>query len=248
MNNSIPGLPPSLTRSDLSNPLLLAKLREAETISRELMVRRALEDKYYWFTQCTKTKDEQDLQDPYKPFPDKDYIWYEMQYLDNWPKPVKALEKSRTMMASWGVSGWSAHLGFTHPAVCTVFQSQDERRAIHDVDYVKELWKNSDPELKDRWPLPKPVERQPATEFRLSNDSRWVALSRDPDAIRSEHPTIVVLDEAAHMVEGQESYDIAVASNPLHIILLSSAAEGWYEEFCEPAVPVDWPWEMRVAV
>jgi len=195
---------------------------------------------------ATKTRDEQDTANPYKPFPDKKYIRAVFEFLDEWPGRLKVVEKSRTMMGSWSVSAWTGHLGFTRPATCTVFQSQDERRAVTDVGYVKELWKNSLPALKDRWPLAKPLERQPESEFRLANGSKWLAIARGPDNIRSAHPTIYVADEAAHMEDGEECLDVALAALPLHIILLSSAREGYFEDLAQGSY-VDWPFGERAA-
>lgn len=232
----------SSPKSSVCDLSLLAKLQEAEKIHEELAVREALRNNLYWLTRATKTRDEQNPADPYKPFPDKKYIRAIFQFLDEWPGRLKIIEKSRTMMGSWSVSGWTAHFGFTHPATCTVFQSQDERRAVTDVGYVKELWKNSLPALKDRWPLAKSLERQPESEFRLANGSRWIAIARGPDNIRSAHPTIYVADEAAHMEDGEECLDVALAAQPLHIVLLSSAREGYFENLAQGSY-ADWPFE-----
>jgi hypothetical protein len=217
------------------------ELAEAVRMEEQLKAQIALKDNYFWLTQATKTKDEQDPLNPYKPFPEKLYLRLLFEYLNQEPNPVKYIKKSRTMICSWAVSGWTGHFGFTHPATCVAFQSRDERRALKCVEYVKTLWRNSIDPLKELWVLEKPVEKQPSHEFRLKNDSKFLALTGDPDNIRSEHPTIVVLDEAAFMERGEESYNTALATQSLHMIVLSSANPGWFEEVIERALPVRWP-------
>lgn len=116
-------------------------------------------------------------------------------------------------------------MGFENAAVGTVFQSEDEDRAVHDIEYVKELWQNSDAPLKERWELKKPFEKQAYNRFELANGSWFQAITGDPDKIRSEHPTVVVLDEAAHIVRGMQSYSVAIATRCKYLWALSSAAE-----------------------
>ena len=94
----------SSPKSSVCDLSLLAKLQEAEKIHEELAVREALRNNLYWLTRATKTRDEQNPADPYKPFPDKKYIRAIFQFLDEWPGRLKIIEKSRTMMGSWSVS------------------------------------------------------------------------------------------------------------------------------------------------
>ena len=215
-------------------------LRELEELSEETRARRAIRDAFYWITKCTATKDEQDLvANPYKPFPEEEYLRHLLLVFEQ--EPVLFLEKSRTMMASWLVSAWAAHKMFTRPATRVVFQSQDEDRAIHDVEYVKELWKNSLGALKQKWGHKHRNIDEPYNRFDLENGSSCVGIPGNPGRIRSEHPTIVVLDEAAHIVMGEESYNVSVATKAPHVIALSSANPGWFREMTEFAKPVDWP-------
>lgn len=204
-----------------------------------LTAKLASKDAVFWLTQCTRTKDEQDLENPYKPFPEFPFLRPLFAMLDN--EPVAWIEKSRTVMCSWAVSGWAAHKVFTRPAVRVVIQSEDEDRAVHDIEYAKVLWENSDPALKEQWPLEKPLEKQPYNELRLANGSSMVAIPGDPGKIRSEHPTIVVLDEAAHITEGEQSYNTASATRCPHLVSLSSAWPGWFRDVTEFSVPFVWP-------
>ena len=212
-----------------------------------MMAALAVKDKFFWLTECTKTKDEQDQQEPYKPFPAKDYLRLTLDYLDNEPNPVKFIKKSRTMLASWVVTGWAAHTAFTRPATKVVIQSRDEDTALTCIGYAKELWKNSLPALKQQWRLEKELDKQPDHELTTASGSSIVAITGDPNKIRSNHPTIVILDEAAFMDRGEESFNIAVATRCLHLVALSSAEPGWFEDLIETANPVPWPEYGRAA-
>ena len=228
------------TNSDLSAGELTTALAELEREEERLMGSLAVRDPYFWMTQCTKTRDEQHPV-PYKPFPDKPYIRLVLNYLLHEGSPVRIIKKSRTMMASWTVSAWAAHFCFTRPATRAVFQSQDERRAVTDIEYCKELWKNSLPVLKEQWPVAKAIEKQAAHELEMANGSVMVAISRDPNAIRSAHPSIVVLDEAAFLEQGEESYNTAIASKCLFLVALSSAHPGWFADMTGASLPVPFP-------
>ena len=196
-------------------------------------------DPFYWLTTATRTKDEQDKNNPYKPFPNKRYLWEILQVLFN--EPAVFIEKSRTMMCSWLISAYCAYIMFTRPAQGIVIQSEDEDRAIHDINYIKCLWENSIDPLKRRWPLTKELDKQPYYRLDMKNGSWAAGIPGNPDKIRSLHPSIVCLDEAAHIEHGDESYNVAVATRCTQIIALSSAKPGWFRNFTEFAPPVDWP-------
>ena len=214
------------------------QLARARSALAHLKAIKATKDCYFWLTHCTETKDEQDKTgNPYKPFPSKPYIRPLIDVLDH--EPVILIEKSRTMMATWTVAAWASHMAFTRPATKVVFQSQDEARALKPIEYAKVLWERSMPELKERWPLTKDLDRQPSDVLALANDSMLIGIVGDPNKIRSEHSTIYCLDEAAHVDRGQESWNVAMATHAPHMIALSSAAPGWYADMTEFAVVVD---------
>lgn len=161
------------------------------------------------------------------------------QVLEN--EPVTFLEKSRTMMMSWFISGYCFHMMATQPATGVVIQSQDEDRAVHDIGNMKILWEQSDPELRDRWKLARPIEKQSYNYFELANGSWAIGIPGDPNKMRSKHPSIIFLDEAAFMARGMETYNIAVATRCPKIIANSSAEVGWFQDVCEAGRPIPWP-------
>ena len=163
-----------------------------------------------------------------------------MEVWDNEPRVY--VEKSRTMMLSWVASAWAAHKAFETPATRVIFQSEDEDRAVHDVDYVKVLWENTDPAIRDRyWALDRPMHKQAYNRLELANGSSFVGLVGDPNKIRSEHPTVVIFDEAAHMTRFGEAWDNALATKCLHVIAISSAEVGEFRDSTQAAIPCAWP-------
>lgn len=145
-------------------------------------------------------------------------------------------------MATWMVCGWAAHKMFTRPATAVVFQSQDEKRALDCVKYVKCLWENSLGALKRRWRLATETLADNAKhELKLANLSRCIGLVGKPDKIRSEHPTIYVADEAAFMTQFADSFSAARGARPLYMICLSSANPGEFEDIVATSKPCDWP-------
>lgn len=239
MTSSYTGLMTSTAPSTMDSSTFRQQLLEAEQIANELKARRALTDTLYWLHHCTRSQDEQDLTGTaYKPFPHWPYFRYMLDFLDH--EPVAPLLKSRTMMASWLVAGWATHLALTRPATKVVFQSVDEDRAVNDVGYGKVLWEQSLEELKTRWKLAKPLHQQPYNRFLLANKSELVGIPGDPDKIRSEHPTIYVMEEA-QKVGSEAMYNVAVATRAPHIVLIGTGGPGFFNDLVESARPIDWP-------
>lgn len=205
----------------------------------ELLAREAIRNPLVWGRYATRTKDEQDRTSPYKPFPDWPFFDYLLPVFQE--EGIVFIKKSRTVMASWLVTLVVTHEMFTRKATGVIFQSRDEERAVHDVEYSKELWTNSISQLRDRWPLVAPIEKQKYNRLECSNGSWCMGISGDPKKINSEHPSIVVLDEAALMDRGADSFASALATKARLIIALSSAEPGWFEDYISGAIPQDWP-------
>lgn len=232
----------------LSREVLAKKLAEQEALKRHLMVMQSQADAYFWLTEATKTKDEQAEKrkmDPYRPFPKYEYIRNLLMAFEHETETTIYVRKSRTMMGTWTMAGWTAHRMFTRPATTAVVMSVDWSRALKTVEYVKTLWQQSIPELRALW---KPLngmapEAQAAEKFYLENGSWIQAIPHDPNKIRSQHSTIVLMDEAAHIPQGEENFNVALHSRPVRIIALSSMAPGWFDSKTADAVPVDWQYD-----
>jgi len=189
----------------------------------------------------TKTKDEQDVNNPYKPFPDKPYFEALHQAWMN--ESVLFVEKSRTMMATWWAAGESLHMAMNRPATKVLMMAQDEDRSLKALDYAWTLYENQDDELKYLWPLDRPRDKQAYNILELRNASSLVALpGKDPDKIRSEHPTVVVFDEACYIDRFAEAFDIAIATRALKIVAISSADQGDFCDITSIAESIEWPY------
>lgn len=241
--SSEPILPPSLAdlASKLSTPnvkLSPAEKQRAANLILQVKLQKAETDAYFWLSQLTQTIDEQDPQNPYKPFPRKKYIEHTIPVLLN--EPIVFIPKSRSMMASWTMAGTGAWVCQTRPATGIVVQSRDETRAKKLISYARVLYSRSDPEWQKRHPLAKQLSSQQDTEIRWANNSWMKAITGTADSIRSEHPTIVIFDEAAFMEAFDECFNVGRGAKPLHVWALSSAEKGPFFDVLEDAVPCDW--------
>ncbi len=215
------------------------KYQEAKKLQDRIQTLTAEKDAYYWLTECTKTQDEQDSRNPYKPFPKRRYLKHVIDVLQH--EPIVYIYKSRTMLGSWTCSGVAAHYAFNNPATGVVFMSQDHDRALHDRNNVATLWSNSSDSLRAKWELKKPLEKMAFDRLDVANGSWFLAIPGDPNKIRSQHPTIILLDEAAFIEKGEESFNTAIATRCPKMWILSSANSGWMDEIYKSCVPADWP-------
>lgn len=188
----------------------------------------------------TKTWDEHDVDTPFKKLPD--YGYFEELHKLWESEEVLFMEKSRTMMATWWAVAECFHFVMTkYPASC-IFWCPDQDRAEKCIDYVKVLYEHQDPRLKEIYPLPrkkKRVDQQSVYRFELGSGSWLEALpGKNPDKIRSEHPTIVCMDEVAFNPMAGEAYGNAVATRAKKLLAFSSAKAGWFFDTIRPAVAI----------
>jgi len=204
----------------------------------EAKLNRAEIDPFFWLTNLTQTIDEQDNVNPYKPFPSLKYIEETIPVLIE--EPIVFIPKSRSMMASWTVAGVAAWLCQTRPATTVIVQSRDEARSQKLVEYGRCLYSRSVAEWQRRHPLLKPLASQQNTQIEWLNDSWMKAITGSANKVRSEHPTIVIHDEAAFMDDFENCFNTARGAKPLHMWALSSAEKGPFFDLIENAVPCDW--------
>lgn len=185
----------------------------------------------------TRTQDEQDPINPYKPFPDYPYFDYLHELWER--EPALLVEKSRTMMVTWWGTAECTHYVMTHQPASTIFWAQDEDRAQKCIEYCWTLYEQQDARLKALYPLKRPKDQQASKSTLEFADGGWlVALpGKDPNKIRSEHPTIVWLDECCFIDNGGEAFDVAISTRVPFIRGVSSAAPSWFRDLTAPAVP-----------
>jgi len=189
----------------------------------------------------TKTKDEQDAEHPYKPFPMRAYF---ADIAAAWKaEPVLLIEKSRTLMATWFCAALCLHAEMTVPATTAIFMAQDEERSLIPLDYCWTLWEQQDEYLKQLWPIDRPRDKQAYNIMEFKNGSRGVALpGKNPDKIRGYHPTIVFFDEAADHEKFGEALDVALATRVPKMVAISSVKPSDFCELTRPAQEVEWPY------
>ncbi len=118
------------------------------------------------------------------------------------------------------------------------FKPQDEDRALVLRDYVWTLWEQMHPALQAMFPVVRPRIKQSYDKLELTEGGMCLALpGKDPDKIRSEHPTVLVMDEANFIENGGEAFDVALASRVPKVLLISTAAPSWLRRVTKCAKP-----------
>jgi hypothetical protein len=198
-------------------------------------VASAICDAHIWMSKWTKTRDDQDPNRPYKPL-DRPYgkVMHEI-----WKREkILYIEKSRSMVTSWFAAAEAVHYIQTHQPAKGIFWAQDEDRAVVLRDYAWTLYEQQHPELQRLFPVPRPRTKQSYDKLEWSDGGLMLALpGKDPDKIRSEHPTILVMDEACFIENGGEAFDVALASKVPKIVLVSTAAPSWIRRVTKVAIP-----------
>jgi hypothetical protein len=181
-----------------------------------------------WLTRYTKTENPQyEAQGvPFlAPFPRKTYF---VPLFDAFLQRHDRLfiPKSRTMMTSWAAAAMSAWCA-QWKGEETLIQCPNEDKALHSIDYVRQLMDHQEPWLSERHPIAK------RSSFAISwkAGGEVAAIPGGADAVRAYHPTIYVMDEAAYVVDGEQALN-AVMPTGAKVICISTAAPGWFADEC----------------
>jgi hypothetical protein len=200
----------------------------------------AIVDSLTWMQNWTNTRDDQDQRNPYKRFPRAPY--FKVLHEDWQREAILYIEKSRSMITSWWAAAETLHFVMTHQPAKALFMAQDQDRALVLRDYVWTLYEQQEVVLRDLFPVPRARTLQSFDKMELSDGGMIVALpGKDPDKVRSEHPTLIVFDEANFILEGGEAFDVALASRVPKVALISTAAPSWLRRLTKNAVPVPEP-------
>src|ERR1041385_1116787 len=130
-------------------PLIWSLLtpQQRSQLQRDLPVSAAITDSLCWMQDgWTKTRDDQDSDVPYKPFPHVPYL--EVLHKLWLRERVLYVEKSRSMITSWWAAAEALHWIMTHQPAKAIFWAQDERRALLLREYVWVLYEQQAPQLK----------------------------------------------------------------------------------------------------
>jgi hypothetical protein len=195
----------------------------------------AIWDAYRWMSQWTKSRDDQDAVNPYKPLR-KAYL---KAVHEVWQRePFLYVEKTRSMIVSWWAVAEVLHQVMTHQPAKGIFWAQDQDRAVLLRDYAWTLWEQQDEQLRRLFPVLRPRVKQAYDKMELADGGMLLALpGKDPNKIRSEHPSVLVVDEANFVEHVGESIDIALASKVPRVLLISSAAPSVLTRMAKAAIP-----------
>jgi phage FluMu gp28-like protein len=199
-------------------------------------------DPLVWMRQWTKSWDEHDATNPYKPLPD--YKYFDVLCHLFLTESRLFVEKSRTVMATWFFAGACLHYVMTHQPSSCIFWCPDEDRAVKVIKYCKTFFAQQREELKALYPLPRKKRLEDQAVYRLElGGGGWLEAlpGKNPDKIRSEHPSLIFMDEAAFNENGAEAYSNAVSTRPQKLIAISSAYPGWFFDLIEPAESIPLP-------
>ena len=207
------------------------QLTEEEARVEAQKVRYATASTYRWLTQYTKTFNphwkEQKRQSAWEPFPNWPFLEPMLEYVERDDEKVKRIEKSRTMMVSWGLVGYFTLQAQLVPARQVIFQTMEQTKVIQLVDYAKCLWQSQPDWLRAKFPLTKPVDKQAQDTLEFANGSVIFGIPGGAGKIRSYHPWGYLNDETAFQPEAAESYDEALSACQ-KIVLNSTAEDSWY--------------------
>ena len=130
------------------------------------------------------------------------------------------------MMSSWAAGGyaaWSAQWKREEAVV----QTLNVDRAMHLIDYMRQLFDHREPWISKRHPL----EKRSAFAISWKGGGEVAAIPSGANAIRAFHPTTYIQDEFAFMPEGEEALG-AVVPTGAKIICIGTAAPGWFGDAC----------------
>lgn len=184
-------------------------------------------DPLYWAQTYTATENphyiEQGL--PFRgPFPRKSYFPPLFAEFSNSSRLL--VPKSREMLTSWCAMVWATNRAQWHQAE-VVIQCQGEDKVKKLIAYAECLHRNQSPWLLQLHPLA----GQNSTELSWKSGGKIIGVPKGVHQIRSYHPTIYIMDEAAFLEEAEACYNTAHPVSK-QIIAVSSAAPGWFGNEC----------------
>jgi len=199
---------------------------------------RCKDSTLYWLQHHTSTRDDHWLQKgtpQLAPFPDKPYFQTILDEFDR--SKIIFLPKSREMMISWLIIGYAVHMAQWTPGSFIMIQSAKEDKSIDLVTgrnrpgYVRTLYEQQTPWLKNLHKLTKPPDQMPGDEFTWANGSMIKGFPAGPDFVRQYHPALVIYDEAAFIPAFGASFEAAIPVSS-KIIAVSSAAPSEFGDLC----------------
>lgn len=217
MNNSELSLPDSWTGTR-------SEYEEAVAATLELQHRECQREPWHFISHNLLTEDPQDTTNPYKPFPDYEYLRHLIDHVQS--EQLLAVEKSRQVMVTWLYAGYCLWLMLFHSGVKVIVQSKKQEDSDAVIDKIAVLYRSMPAWLQARHPVKVTQSQIRTTDTR----SRIEAVPQGPDVIRGPTPTLIWSDETAAQNECQETW-LAMRpalGNKGKALFTSSAAPSWF--------------------
>ena len=203
----------------------LSKLPTLEQIRGE----RSRRDPLYWAQRCTLTENPHWLKQglPFQAsLPQKSYFRCLFDYFAR--ERLIFVPKTRDMLTSWSALIWATHACQWNKAFAIV-QTMKDDKAQELIGYADCLYRNQSLDMRQRHPL----KSQSLSELTWSDGGRIMGVPQGQHQIRTYHPTIYIMDEAAFLPEAEQCFNATLASSPYcQIIAISSAGPGWFGDQC----------------
>lgn len=190
---------------------------------------------YFWVTNFTETFDEhwatKGLTSPYSSFPKMAYLHH--LFAKMLTSDRLFIAKSREMMVSWAVVALAVWACQVKPRTRVLVQCQKYDKACelvkgtHPPGYARTLYERQPDWLKKAYPLSVRIEDMATDTISWKNESSIKAVGKGADQVRLYHPTLFVIDEAAHVDDAEQSFGAVLPVCPW-IIMVSSTAPGWF--------------------
>lgn len=203
----------------------------------DLVWQCSLDDPWFFLSSVVTTLDEHDSANPYKNFPNHDYLEALVRLLEE--HQFIGIPKSRQLMASWLVASFGLWWAMTHHGQLILFQSKKEEDANRLIDRVWGVYERLPEHFRRRFPAEHSYLRITFKE----SDTKIEGIPQGAHQVRSTTPSMFFSDEMAFQDEAEASYTAALpalqgARGGGRGIFVSSAAPGFFQELvCEDVEP-----------
>lgn len=207
--------------------------------------RKCATDPWYFIKHYLLTEDPQDLTNPYKPFPERNYPYLKACLDEISTEPLLAIEKSRQVMVSWLMCAYVLWLILFHSGVNVYVQSKKQEDADLLLDRIALMYRSLPRWLAARHPV-KITDHKIRTR---GTRSEARAIPQGADVVRGKTPTLWWNDETAAQSDCPAAWKAArqaLAAGKGRAVFTSSAAQGWFHmlisdklEHGDPISPTD---------
>lgn len=194
-----------------SDNILSSLIAQAEELSVEVRLKRAITDPYFFLTEFCYTQDEhwqyKKLESPYNLIPRKQYIQDICDVFQT--ENLIAIEKTRQMMASWVMCGLALWDTMFKEGRRTFLMSKKEKDANALVERCKFIYSKLPKVIQDKYV------RDPEKYLEMRWSKRNCIIQGVPegaDQVRSYTSSLIIMDEAAFQDKSEKVFEAAQPS------------------------------------